>query len=29
MGAETGVPVPVNNALLRLLKAKEAVWALT
>jgi len=29
MGAETGVPVPVNKDLLRLLKAKEAVWALT
>jgi len=27
MGAETGVPVPVNTALLRLLKAKEMVWS--
>ncbi|MCL2652616.1 MAG: ketopantoate reductase family protein [Propionibacteriaceae bacterium] len=28
MGAESGVPVPVNTDLLRLLKAKETVWAL-
>jgi len=28
MGAESGVPVPVNTDLLRLLKAKEMVWAL-
>jgi len=28
MGAESGVPVPVNTDLLRLLKAKEMVWSL-